>query len=47
MPAYQSPFASAAKKRKSDYDETNLPESKRKALAESGSSAGSYWQVQW
>ncbi|KAJ3554226.1 hypothetical protein NM688_g3215 [Phlebia brevispora] len=54
MPAFQSPFA--AGKRKHDYDESNLPLSKRPALShgtahgESSNSRGhadGYWIVQW
>lgn len=53
MPAFQSPFG-AAGKRKHAYDESNLPPNKRTAISygENGEGASkgpadSYWIVQW
>ena len=52
MPAFQNPYATG--KRKHPYDESNLPESKRAALAReshldspSDHRPSAYWIVQW
>lgn len=53
MPAFQTPLASGSIKRKSGYDETNLPVNKRQAVSGDNDVHGvasgprSFWMVQW